>query len=109
MGFGKLNKLNIKLQNPTGRGTFDVETIEDAIRESWEELQEGLEEQEAGVLAQIQDHFNKFNDECNLGNYLYGDSDDFFDKVHCLNAEEKMAFFDELFEQGIFDKQNLVP
>ena len=104
MGFGKLN---IKAKAKNGRGCLDAQLIEDALCDSWELLQDGLEEQEDGVEDQIKDHFNSFNAAGNLGDILYGDSDDFKQAVGTLSAADKMAFFNELFEQGIVDKQSI--
>ena len=101
MGFGSL-KVKAKAKN--GRGSMDAQLIEDALVDSWETLQDALEEQDEGVDEQIKDHFNSFMDGKELGTALFGDADDFKAEVATLSAADKMKFFDELFAQDIIDR-----
>ena len=102
MGFGKL-KVKAKAKN--GRGSLDAQLIEEALSDSWDTLQEALQEQDDGIEQQIKEHFNNIGDE--LGDILYGDVDDFKNAVSNLSATDKMAYFEELFAQDIIDKQSI--
>ena len=96
MGFGRLN---IRAKGKRARGSADASAIEEALIDAWTALQEGLEEQEDGVEEQIRDHFNKFKADHDLGDCLFGDADGFQSAVANLSAEEKLAYFEELFDK----------
>ena len=104
MGFGSL-KVKAKAKN--GRGSMDAQLIEDALVDSWDTLQDALEEQDAGVEEQIKEHFNNLMEGKPLGDLLYGDADDFKAEVATMNAGDKMKYFEELFAQDIIDRQSI--
>ena len=104
MGFGTKK---IKAKARAGRGSLDAQAIEEALIGAWEALQDELDEQEEAVQDQIKAHFNNFNACGNLGDLLFGDASDFTSAVGNLKADEKSAYFEELFAQEIFDKQSI--
>ena len=104
MGFGKLN---IKAKAKPARGSLDAQSVEEALIDAWTALQEGLEEQDDGVEEQIRTHFNNYREGAGLGDCLFGEADGFQSAVANLSAEEKMAYFQELFDQEIVDQQSI--
>ena len=105
MGFGQLK---VKAKAKSGRGCMDNQLIEDAITDSWTTLTEALEEAEDDDKAQIKEHFNGFSDgNGNLGDILFGDADGFKSAVADLNDADKAAYFEELFNKEIIDKQSI--
>merc|ERR1711971_515810 len=99
MGFGTRI---IKAKARAGRGSLDARAIEEALTGAWEALQDELDEQNEAIQDQIKAHINNFNKCGNLGDPLFGDASDFTSALGNLKADEKSAYFEELFTQEIF-------
>ena len=105
MGFGQ--KRTYKPNKPKAqRGNLDAQAIEEAIIDSWEGLQDHFDDEEKSVNDEMKAHFNKNWPGC--GDALIGEAADFQSKLANLSADEKMAFFDELFAQNVIDKEALL-
>ena len=87
-------------------GKDDAASQEQAILDSYELLEDAVEELTAEEREAIQEHFNNCNpgDIEGLGDALFGSSHDFESKLSEMKIDNKTVYFKELIEQGIFDK-----
>ena len=92
---------------PSRGGALDAAAIEDAITNSWAQLQESLEEVDDAEKKAIKAHFNSLNVDANLGDRLFGDCDDFVATLATVTKSCKKAFFDELFSMEVIDEQSI--
>ena len=99
-----LTKLKVNAKVKSGRGSADAAAVVDALTEVWEDVQTALNKLTQDEADAIKDHFNKFIDgEDDLGDALFGTSEDFDSRVKFLDDEVQKKYTDELVEQGVID------
>ena len=106
MGFGKAGKPYKTKSAKKQRGSMDAQLTEAAILDSWEGLQDHLDEEEDSMNEEMKVHFNaKWP---GSGDVLIGEAGDFQSFLaNMSSAEEKMALFKELFNQNVIDQASL--
>ena len=101
-----LTKLKVAAKVKSGRGSADATAVVDALTEVWDDVQAALGELSEEARAEIKDHFNNHIDgEDDLGDILFGTSDDFDSRVKFLDDEVQKKYTDELVAQGVIEMQ----
>ena len=68
----------VKIIVNKGRGQIDHSAVIDALVEAWEELEDAINSLDEESQNQIRDYFNSvIEDENDLGDILFGDSESF--------------------------------
>ena len=99
-----LTKLKVNAKVKSGRGSADAAAVVDALTEVWDDVQAALGKLGEEETDAIREHFNKFIDgEDDLGDALFGTSEDFDSRVKFLDDEVQKKYTDELIEQGVID------
>ena len=106
MGFGKSGNSYKPKAPKKMRGSLDAALIEIAIKDNWSDLCDHFDAEDDSVNNEMKGHFNeKFPGAGDA--LLEDDSDDFSGLLANLSVDEKMAIFDELFDQNVIDKESL--
>ena len=107
MAFGKLK---VKAKAKSGRGSVDASAVIDAVKETWEPLQNALKEMEEADQKALREHFNNLIDgETDLGEILFGTAEDFESRLKFLDDEVQKEYTDELIKTEVIDGSELEP
>ena len=84
---GPFKSMKVKPKAKPGRGALDAGVIFDVLKESWDELQDALEEIGEEEQQAVKDYFNQLVDgENDLGESLFGDDyKDFEARINLLD------------------------
>ena len=105
MPFGKLK---VKAKAKSGRGSVDAAACIDAVKNTWGDLQAAIATMSENEKDQLKDHFNGLiEDECDLGDILFGSADDFESRLKFLDDEVQQEYVDELIKQEVIDGTDL--
>ena len=95
-----LTKLKVNAKVKSGRGSADAAAVVDAMTEVWDDIQTSLAKLTPEESEAIKNHFNSFIEgEDDLGDCLFGTSEDFDSRVKFLEDEVQKKYTDELIAQ----------
>ncbi len=101
-------KLNVKAKSKNGRGSLDAAAIEDAVKESWDDLSEAIRNLDDDEQERLKNHFNSLaEDENDLGDILFGDQADFEARLVNLDDAVKKQYFEALVSEEVLDRTSL--
>ena len=108
MGVGA-SKPSLRIKPRRGRGSSDPEAIKSALLDNWEDVQSYLNQYADAEKEQVKEHFNKLfdGDYEQLGDNMFGTSDDFGAYLIELNDEDMKTFTAELLSKGAIDEAYL--
>ena len=105
MAFGKLK---VKAKTKSGRGSVDPAAIIDAVCGAWKDLQNAINTMNPEEQDELRSHFNQLiEDECDLGDILFGSSEDFESRLKFLDDEIQGEYTEELIKQEVIDGSEL--
>ena len=99
--------LHVRTKPKPGRGDYDSTAVVDALTDSWGDLQEALDKLPDDEVEALKAHFNScIEDEDDLGDHLFGESDAFDARFGMLGDDQKEEFVKHILDAGLLDKSS---
>ena len=101
--FGQI-KCFIGRGNKATRGSADSSAVVEAMKDSWSELGAAIRNMNEADQKMLRDHFNSFDqDNDDLGDILFGDFNDFEQRINLMDEEAASAYTNELQIQEVIE------
>ena len=104
---GKFHKIKCVLGGgrlKATRGSADSGAVVEALKDSWQDLQNAIKNMNESDKQELKDHFNGFDeDNDDLGDILFGDFNDFEQRINLMDDAASTAYTNELQAQEVIE------